>query len=123
MAKLIVTLKGKTIKEIQLSRDVPITIGRDETNTLQLENVAVSRYHAKIFKQGWPFFIEDLKSTNGTYHNGNRIRWKVALTNKDKITIGKHTLIFEDKKLDYEDEERLKNLNPEDTLRIPDWEK
>jgi hypothetical protein len=47
----------------------------------------------------------------------------VALTNKDKITIGKHTLIFEDKKLDYEDDERLKNLNPEDTLRIPDWEK
>jgi pSer/pThr/pTyr-binding forkhead associated (FHA) protein len=123
MAKLIVTLKGKTLKEIELSKNVPITIGRGSSNALQLDNPAVSRHHAKIFKQGWPFFIEDLKSTNGTYHNGNRINWKVALNNKDKITIGKHTLIFVDKKLDYEDDERLKNLNPEDTIRIQDYEK
>jgi len=37
-------------------------------------------------------FIEDLKSTNGTYLNRNKISGKAKLTNKDEIKIG--TLVF-----------------------------
>jgi hypothetical protein len=67
MAKLTLKKNNQTIKEIPVSKDRVVTIGRDQTNDLQLDNLAVSRFHAKIYKEGWPFYIEDLKTTNGTY--------------------------------------------------------
>lgn len=118
MAKLIVTFKNSTVKEVSLTKDGFLTIGRDPENTLHLENPSVSRFHAKVYKQGWPFYLEDLKSTNGTFHNGNRVNWKVALSHNDRITIGKHTLIFMDGKFDYEEEKEIDHPNPDMTIRM-----
>ncbi|MEJ2254050.1 MAG: FHA domain-containing protein [Nitrospirota bacterium] len=100
MAKLIVKLKDKTLHEIILLKDVT-TIGRDPSNDIRLNNMAVSRFHAKLYRQGWPFYVEDLKSTNGTFLNGKRVPWKEPLAHEDKIKVGKHTLVFIQQETDY----------------------
>lgn len=46
---------------------------RDERNDILLHSSAVSRHHARIWKEGKEFFIEDLNSTNGTYINGEPV--------------------------------------------------
>ena len=42
-------------------------------------------------------------SSNGTLVNDKMVPLTTELSNKDKITIGKYTLIFVDQNLDYED--------------------
>ncbi len=61
-------------KTICLSEDqLPLSIGRDKTNKLPIENHSVSRYHAVITSMNGNFFIEDFDSTNGTFLNGRQI--------------------------------------------------
>ena len=103
MPKIIVKLKEKTLHEIILNNDSVTTIGRDPSNTIHLVNPAVSRFHAKISGDGTEFYIEDTGSINGTFVNSEIIPLTAALNDKDKITIGKYTLIFIDQNLDYED--------------------
>lgn len=51
-----------------------ITIGRGRENDIQIKNDSkVSRYHCKIFRRGNNFYIEDIKSSNGTLVNGELI--------------------------------------------------
>lgn len=50
-----------------------ITIGRDENNTIQIEDTLVSRFHALVQKIKNAYFIKDLDSTNGTLINGREI--------------------------------------------------
>ena len=108
MARIIVTIKGKTLHEIIVDKDSVITIGRDPSNGIHLENPAVSRFHAEIYRQGWEFYIKDLKSSNGTFLNERRVTWKAGLKRNDKITIAKYTLIFLDDRSDYEEVKRDK---------------
>jgi pSer/pThr/pTyr-binding forkhead associated (FHA) protein len=103
MAKIIVKLKEKTLHEIILSQDTVTTIGREPSNSIHLVNPAVSRFHARICCDGGEFYIEDLGSSNGTLVNGKMVPLTTELSNKDKITIGKYTLIFVNQNLDYED--------------------
>jgi pSer/pThr/pTyr-binding forkhead associated (FHA) protein len=103
MAKIIVKLKDKTLHEIILSPDTVTTIGRDPSNSIHLVNPAVSRFHARICSEAGEFYIEDTGSSNGTFVNGKMVPLTSELSNKDKITIGKYTLIFVDQSLDYED--------------------
>ncbi|MFB0519834.1 MAG: FHA domain-containing protein [Desulfatiglandales bacterium] len=48
-------------------------IGRSSTNDIQIKDSTISRKHVKIFRIGKKFFVEDLKSTNGTLMNGEMI--------------------------------------------------
>ena len=48
-------------------------VGRAPDNDIQIENNSVSRKHMKILRKGDKFFIEDLKSQNGTLVNGKAI--------------------------------------------------
>lgn len=50
-----------------------VFIGRSTKNDIQINDNAISRKHLKIFRIGKRFFIEDLKSTNGTLINGESI--------------------------------------------------
>lgn len=47
-----------------------ITLGRDEHNDIQIPLSTVSRSHATIHQESGEWYIEDLKSTHGTKHNG-----------------------------------------------------
>ncbi len=51
-----------------------LTIGRGRENDIQIKNDSkVSRYHCKLFRRGNNFYIEDIKSSNGTLVNGELI--------------------------------------------------
>lgn len=65
-----------------------LTIGRDDKNNLVLVDKFVSSNHAIIKLKNDRYYIEDLKSTNGTLLNDNRITQREWLKNKDMIQIG-----------------------------------
>ena len=79
------------LKTVETDKEV-ITIGRNVKNDIQIDNLSVSKQHARIVKHQGKYFIEDMKSTNGTYLNEKKIT-KEKLANNDVITIGKHTLL------------------------------
>jgi diguanylate cyclase (GGDEF)-like protein len=64
-----------------------IRIGRHPTSTLVVDDEGISRSHARIFRKGETYFIEDLKSSNGTYVNGARIE-SVELADGSTIQLG-----------------------------------
>jgi len=94
MAKLILKFKDATLQEIPITKS-SITIGRVNKNDIKIENLAVSRQHAKIVQDGDRYIIEDLNSLNGTFINDKRVM-KGILRNNDEILVGKHTLVFID---------------------------
>ncbi len=66
-----------------------VTLGRDEHNDIQIPLSTVSRSHAAIYQEGDEWFIQDLKSTHGSKHNGKPIPAgaKKLLRNGDSIEI------------------------------------
>jgi pSer/pThr/pTyr-binding forkhead associated (FHA) protein len=93
-AKLLVKLHGQGSRSIDLAGDT-FTIGRKPENDLPIDDHTVSSRHAKIVRVQSVYFLEDLKSTNGTSVNGKAID-RVQLHDADVITIGQHRLIFQD---------------------------
>jgi hypothetical protein len=71
------------------------TIGRELDNDVSLDSLHVSKYHARLTQQGDQWIIEDLKSANGTYINGEPISEPLALQANDVLTIGPFTFRLE----------------------------
>lgn len=73
-----------------------ITIGRAPDNTLVLNDGAVSRYHARIERDGEDFLITDLGGANGTRLNERKLESNAPhpIVDGDAITIGAATLLF-----------------------------
>ncbi|MBX7243120.1 MAG: FHA domain-containing protein [Bacteroidia bacterium] len=65
-----------------------ITFGRSQDNVIPLTHPTVSRYHAKIQKQGEQYSLTDLDSRNGCYVNGQQINGTVPLGLDDVVSIG-----------------------------------
>lgn len=65
-----------------------VTIGRDATNTIAINDTEVSRKHATMIFQGGKYVIEDLGSTNGTAVNGQRISAPHVLKPGSTIAFG-----------------------------------
>ena len=101
MGKLVVSLDGVVIKEVQITKD-KTTLGRRPYNDIVIDNLAVSGEHAVLQMVGADVFIEDLNSTNGTYINGKAIK-KQLLTHNDTVEIGKYKIKYlVDDNSDYE---------------------
>jgi hypothetical protein len=101
MGKLVVSLDGVVIKEVQIAKD-KTTLGRRPYNDIVIDNLAVSGEHAVLQMVGADVFIEDLNSTNGTYINGKAIK-KQLLTHNDMVEIGKYKMKYlVDEGSDYE---------------------
>lgn len=92
MGKLVVSLDGVVIKEVQITKD-KTTLGRRPYNDIVIDNLAVSGEHAVLQMLGADVFIEDLNSTNGTYINGKAVK-KQLLAHNDTIEIGKYKIKF-----------------------------
>lgn len=92
MPKMIVSIDGVVIKEVQLTKD-RTTLGRRPYNDIVIDNLAVSGEHAVIQLAGNDVSLEDLNSTNGTYINGKAVK-KQQLTNNDTIEIGKYKIKY-----------------------------
>lgn len=71
----------------------PVTLGREEDNTIQLNDERVSRFHAKIQEDSGRVIITDLDSTNGTRVNGHPVQMRVLRVG-DQISIGRSLLLF-----------------------------
>lgn len=54
-------------------KDKVALIGRGSDNSIRIDERSVSRIHVKVLREGDKYFIEDLKSRNGTWINGNVI--------------------------------------------------
>ena len=93
MPKMIVSIDGVVIKEVQLTKD-RTTVGRRPYNDIVIDNLAVSGEHAVLQMAGSEVYLEDLNSTNGTYVNGKAAK-KQLLQNGDNIEIGKYRIKFE----------------------------
>jgi pSer/pThr/pTyr-binding forkhead associated (FHA) protein len=92
MPKMIVSIDGVVIKEVQLTKD-RTTLGRRPYNDIVIDNLAVSGEHAVLQLTGNEVYLEDLNSTNGTYVNGKAVK-KQLLQNNDTIEIGKYKIKF-----------------------------
>ena len=92
MGKLVVSLDGVVIKEVQVTKD-KTTLGRRPYNDIVIDNLAVSGEHAVLQMVGADVFIEDLNSTNGTYINGKAVK-KQLLAHNDTVEIGKYKIKF-----------------------------
>jgi predicted component of type VI protein secretion system len=92
VAKLYLKFDEAVLKEFPLSEGVT-TVGRLPDNTLQIDNLAVSGHHCRIYTEGDQFFVEDSNSLNGTYVNRERVN-KSPLRDGDVVLVGRHTLEF-----------------------------
>lgn len=69
-------------------------VGRDDNCDLTITSPAVSRFHARIFQEQSRYFVEDLKSRNGTSLNGRRISAKEVLHDGDLIDFSTNRFVF-----------------------------
>ena len=92
MIKLELKFKEKILKKIETEKP-EIIIGRSPSADIQIDNLAVSKYHARLIKQKDQYTVEDLKSTNGTFLNDEKIT-RAILKHNDIVTVGKHTLVI-----------------------------
>jgi transcriptional regulator with GAF, ATPase, and Fis domain len=104
-ARIIATsgaLKGTTFA---LTQD-EVSIGRDRSNSVSINDPSISRQHCIIKKNGSAngFHIVDLNSYNGTFVNGFRVA-NLALTHRDQIALGdlSFTFLTHDDTLNFED--------------------
>ncbi|MCI5840246.1 MAG: FHA domain-containing protein [Peptoniphilaceae bacterium] len=72
------------------------TIGRDELNTIVIEDKFLSKYHARIIRDNESdmYMIEDLDSANGTYLNGEEVHELIELKTNDIIELGQLKFLF-----------------------------
>ncbi|MDT8422257.1 MAG: FHA domain-containing protein [Desulfuromonadales bacterium] len=97
MAKLTIKYMEAIVGEYPLTKTVT-TIGRAPGNDIVIDHPAVSAWHARLEKEGEQYLVEDVNSTNGTRVNGQRIV-RTPLPHQATLTIGRHTLIFDDPKV------------------------
>lgn len=72
---------------------IPITIGREEGNSIQLNDERVSRFHIKIQLDHDNLVLTDLESTNGTRVNNEEVQLRI-LRFGDMISVGRSTLVY-----------------------------
>src|SRR3990170_460698 len=93
MAKLVVKFDERVLAEYPV--DSEVTIGRPPDTPVVIDNPAVSGHHARIFLEGDDYVVEDLRSKNGTYVNGQHVV-RGALRHRDVLLVGKHKLVFDE---------------------------
>jgi len=71
-------------------------LGRSIDCEIVISDGRVSREHSRIYYEGHRWFIEDLKSTNGTYLNNEHITQLMELKDGDIIQVGDITFTFHD---------------------------
>lgn len=85
----LVVLEPKEQRGIAHAISGEITIGRSEACTIAMPaDTFVSGLHARVYTYDGQPMIEDLGSTNGTFHNGNRLHGSKLLHAGDRIQIG-----------------------------------
>ena len=93
-APLLLLSTERQVYAFDISRRSGVTIGRHESNDLQLASRTVSNFHAEIVKDGDGLQIRDLGSTNGTRVNQQSVEAS-PVGPGDSIRIGNHVMTIE----------------------------
>lgn len=86
-----------------------LTIGRDASNGVAINDAEVSRKHSRLSFQGGKYVLEDLGSTNGTFVNGQRLSGPVVLKPGDVVSLGEQIVLMYD----------AMNMDPGATMAAP----
>lgn len=90
-------LKGATSQGQNVALDADkVVLGRNPDCHVVITGTAVSRAHAHIVRVQGKFFIEDMKSRNGTFVNNTQIAGPTQLANNDRIKICDFMCTFHD---------------------------
>ncbi len=92
MPKLILSMDGVVIKEVELTQE-RTTLGRRPRNDIVIEHLTISGDHAVLHWRDGAVELEDLNSTNGSFVNGKRVQ-RQWLTSGDLLEMGKHQVRF-----------------------------
>ncbi|MEK6257797.1 MAG: FHA domain-containing protein [Planctomycetota bacterium] len=112
-------LEGMERGRVYSRSTLPVSIGREEDNTIQLNDDRISRFHAKLQDHSGRVILTDLDSTNGTRVNGHPIQMRV-LQQGDVITVGRCVLLFSERQDDDSlTDDRVEN-DPTRTAYVPE---
>jgi ABC transport system ATP-binding/permease protein len=81
-------------RDVVFGEKTLIQIGRDPGNDVVLDSPTVSRYHAQFERVGQRFRVRDLRSSNGTFVNNERIEKETWLKPMDTIRIGQYRFVM-----------------------------
>lgn len=90
---LLISTRGAVSGSRYLLDEDKVTVGRDPSNDIMLDDGTVSREHAMFIRENGRYRIEDVGSLNGTYVNRRRVD-SVELHSGDELMIGKFRLVF-----------------------------
>jgi hypothetical protein len=79
-------------KVFELTMD-SMSIGREASNDIVIQDAELSRNHSRISRRGGAFVLEDLGSTNGTFVNRQRITSPRTLAPGDEIGFGENIVV------------------------------
>jgi serine phosphatase RsbU (regulator of sigma subunit) len=88
----LVFLAGPIAGQRYKLRDGEYVIGRRSDCQILVPDMRVSRQHARVWKNGDGWTLEDLGSNNGTYVNGTRLDAAMPLCSEDEITIASNRI-------------------------------
>ena len=67
-----------------------ISIGRRHDNDIRIKETYISAYHAELYRgDDGRYFLKDRDSSNGTFHNGRKVKGKVAVSLGDTLKFGR----------------------------------
>ena len=90
---MLIIHRGPNKGERFLLENSEITIGRAVDNEIFLDDITVSRKHARIMHTENNFEVQDLSSLNGTYLNNKSVA-KAMLKHGDEVQFGKFHMLF-----------------------------
>jgi pSer/pThr/pTyr-binding forkhead associated (FHA) protein len=85
---VIASPEGQPTPGTSIPLDAVTTLGRDVNNTVMVDDTFVSADHAMLTFRGRVWFLEDRRSTNGTFLNGQSVQGEVPLGYGDEIQLG-----------------------------------
>ena len=80
-------LKGSCPGQLLELHGDRLILGRHPNCQIVLDNAAVSRHHAQILESHGTYYVEDLRSRNGTLVNGQRIAGRTELREGDRVRV------------------------------------
>ncbi|HSJ55602.1 MAG TPA: alpha/beta fold hydrolase [Anaerolineae bacterium] len=93
--RLVIHTENDTWEIVLDNRVDTVTIGRDEANEIAIDHPLLSRRHARFERGAEGWIVRDLKSTNGTWFQGERLDER-ALQEGDVVRVGRAQIVFKD---------------------------
>ncbi|GAA5037718.1 antibiotic biosynthesis regulator FhaB [Microbacterium fluvii] len=90
VSRIVITSGPKTGLELPLGTE-PLTIGRSSESGLVIRDDYTSSHHARLVLWGEQWMLQDLGSTNGTWHDGTRVSTPVPVLSGAPIKVGATT--------------------------------